>query len=274
MTGRERILRALAFEPVDRVPKDLGGMRSTGVSAFAYPRLAEALGLPARAPRIHDTGQMLALPDVDVLDALGCDAVVVEGDACTSAFDEPGRWHPYDFGGRLPARVMDPARFAVGEDGVVAQDNVSLMVPGSYVFDGPHAGQILDLSGDLKKEDLDALQRQLRESLLEPARIAAIRDYCRRVRESTSRAVFYAGLSAGLGFRGGIPNFSMLCVAEPEYVHALHGIFIGHAVAQAERLLPAIAPYVDVLMLSADDQGIQTGTILPPPVFRSLFGPY
>jgi len=274
MTGRERILRALAFEPVDRVPKDLGGMRSTGVSAFAYPRLVEALGLPPRRPRIHDTGQMLALPDPDVLDALDCDCVAVESDACTNAFDEPDRWHSFDFGGRLSARVMDPARFALRTDGTVVQDNVSLMVPGSYVFDAPGAGQVLDLAGDLKKEDLDVLERDLRRALLEPPRVAAIRDYCRRVRASTSRAVFYSGLSAGLGFRGGIPNFSMLCLLEPEYVRALHGVLVDHAVAQAERLLPAIAPFVDVLMLSADDHGAQTGAILPPAVFRDLFAPY
>jgi len=41
-----------------------------------------------------------------------------------------------------------------------------------------------------------------------------------------------------------------------------------------QRLLPAIAPHVDVLMLCADDQGIQTGPILPPAVFDELFVPY
>ena len=39
MTSRERVLRALNFQPTDRVPKDLGGMRSSGISAFLYPAL-------------------------------------------------------------------------------------------------------------------------------------------------------------------------------------------------------------------------------------------
>ena len=79
MTHRERVMHALAFEETDRVPLDLAGMRSTGISAFAYPKLVEALGLPPRRPRVEDTGQMLAMPDLDVLDALGCDVVTIRG---------------------------------------------------------------------------------------------------------------------------------------------------------------------------------------------------
>ncbi len=76
-TSRERVLQALNFQQPDRVPRDLGGMRSTSISAFAYPKLVAALGLPPRLPRVEDTGQMLALPDLDVLDALGCDVVSI-----------------------------------------------------------------------------------------------------------------------------------------------------------------------------------------------------
>jgi hypothetical protein len=68
MTSCERLHRAIEFKPVDRLPKDLSGMRSTGISCFAYPRLVEALGLPPRRTRVYDTWQMLALPDLDVLD--------------------------------------------------------------------------------------------------------------------------------------------------------------------------------------------------------------
>jgi len=71
LTPRDRILKATRFQPTDRLPKDLGGMLSTGISAFAYPKLIEALGLPPRLPRLYDTGQRLAMPDLDVLDALG-----------------------------------------------------------------------------------------------------------------------------------------------------------------------------------------------------------
>lgn len=274
MTGRERVLKALSFEPTDRIAVDLGGMRSTGISAFAYPRLVQSLGLPPRLPRIHDTGQMLALPDPDVLDALEADVAVVESDSLTNAFGEPERWHPYDFNGRLPARVMRPEAFETLPDGTVRQNGQSLMVPASYVFDSPHAGQHVDLSAEVPREDLDALQAQLDAGRFTAERVQSIRRYCERVRTSTSRAVFYQGFSAGLGYRGGIPNFSMLCFIDPDYIHRLHRLLLAHFEQQARVLLPAIAPYVDVIMLCADDQGLQTGTILPPALFRKLFVPY
>ena len=59
-SSRERVLTSIEFGTPDQVPKDLGGMLSTSISTFAYPRLVKALGLPPRLPRVVDTGQMLA----------------------------------------------------------------------------------------------------------------------------------------------------------------------------------------------------------------------
>jgi len=274
MTRRERVMTALSFQQPDQLPKDLSGMASTGISCFVYPKLVAALGLPPRLPRVFDTGQMLALPDTDVLDALDCDAVTVQGDACTNAFEEPERWHPYDFNGRLPARVMNPDAFKAQPDGSILQGGWSTMVPDSYVFDSPHAGQVLNLDHELSKEDPVKLQKDLAAGLFTEEKVKSLQAYCRRARESTDRAIMFTGFWAGLGFRGGMADFSILCVSEPEYVREIHEILTRHAIAQAELLLPVIAPYVDVLMLSADDQGTQNTTILPPDVYGELFAPY
>ena len=274
MTPEERVLAATEFKPVDRLPMDLNGMNSTGISAFAYPALVESLGLPPRPPRIHDTNQMLALPEMDVLDALGCDVVSVHGAECTSAFEEPEHWHPYDFGGRLPARVMRPSNFSVDSDGTVRQSGDRLMVPGSYDFDAPHGGQGVDLSGDPPKEDLDRIRENLSRQRFTPERIAEVADYCRRTREATDKAIMFSGLSVGLGMRGGLAEFSMVCMLHPEHVHEIHKLLVEHCIMQCEALLPAIAPYVDILMFSADDQGTQHATILPPHLFGELYAPY
>ena len=46
LTSRERVIRTLNRQPVDRMPIDLGSHMSTGISAFAYWNLRETLGLP------------------------------------------------------------------------------------------------------------------------------------------------------------------------------------------------------------------------------------
>ena len=275
-SSRERVLKALNFETPDRLPKDLGGMRSTGVSAFAYPRLVAALGLPPRTPRVEDTVQMLALPDLDVLDALGCDVVTVS-DGVTNAFHQPRKWHSYDFNGRLPARVLRPARFKVQDEGVIHQGKYR-MPPSSYVFDELHAGQPLNLTDELPKVNLRELERKLQREELRDKEIVALRELCRRARESSDRAVFFGDAAVHTPIciheYGGLAIFPILCLTEPDYVHELHEIAAQHTLRNLRALLPEIRDDVDVIMMTADDWGTQRSLIASPKIFRSLFLPY
>jgi uroporphyrinogen decarboxylase len=276
MTKRERILKTLNFEKSSAI--DLGGMASTGISCFAYPHLVESLGLPPRLPRVYDTGQMLALPDIDVLDALNCDVVTVCTDSYTNAFEEPERWFPYDFNGRLPAMVQKPEKFSADPDGTIIQtdsQDVLKMVSSSYVFDSPHGGQPLDImSLDPPKEDLKKIEEDLKESLFTSEKIRSISDYCISVRNSTDRAVFFNGLKMPLHFRGGMASWSMFCLTDPEYVKSVHELITRYSIENINRLLPEIAPYIDINMSNSDDQGTQNAPILPPHVYRELYVPY
>jgi len=275
-TSRERVLQSLSFRMPDRLPKDLGGMRSTSISAFAYPPLVAALGLPPRLPRVEDTWQMLALPDMDVLDALGCDAVTIL-DGVTNAFDQPEEWHPYDFNGRLPARVRWPDRFQDQPDGTILHGKTR-MPPSSYVFDEEHGGQPLDLSADLPKLNLKQFRRDMQARVVRDEQVMAMRDLCRRVRASTDRAVFLndGALQVPMGIcsYGGIAVFSMLCLTEPDYVAELHEIVVERSLANMRAILPEIRDDVDVLMVAADDWGTQNNLIASPKVYRTLFLPY
>ncbi len=277
MNSRERVMAALNFETPDRLPKDLGGMLSTGISAFAYPRLVEALGLPPRLPKLYDTGQMLAMPDLDVLDALGCDCVVIANNA-TNAFEQTEFWHPYDFNGRLPALVQRPAAFQTQSDGSILQNGVSRMVTSSTVFDEAHGGQPVDWMGELPMLDLEEYKKSLERRILSDERIKSIRDFYQRVRESTDRAIFIHDGSItpdiSIHTHGGMAVFPILCLTEPDYVADLHGIETEHTLRNIRMLMPEIAPNVDVIMAAADDWGTQNSTIASPAVFRKLFMPY
>lgn len=255
---------------------DLGGMLSTGISCFAYPRLVAALGLPPRPVRVHDTGQMLALPDRDVMDALDCDVVTVLGDL-TNAFEQPDKWRPYDFDGRLDALVRDPAMFETLSDGTIVQPKHGCkMPPTSHVFESEHGGQPLVLTGDVPKPDLKQLRQDLEKARPHAEEIRAAKDLCVRVRESTDRAVFYNGPGANIGIAGygGMAVFPLLCLLEPDFVAELHELVIGYAVEKVEALLTEVHPYVDVYTCSSDDWGTQLQTIASPDVYRDLFLPY
>jgi uroporphyrinogen decarboxylase len=277
MTGRERVLATLNFQPPDRTPKDLGAMLSTGISAFAYPRLVAALGLPPRRPRLYDTCQMLAMPDLDVLDTLACDVAAVCG-GLTNAYDDPQGWQPYDFDGRLPALVRDPAAFRAQPDGSILQHARLRMVRDSYVFDEEHGGQPVDLLGELPREDLRAYRQRLTASALTDERIKAIRDLCRRAREATDRAILLSEGSLGpdicIHGHGGMGLFPVLCLTDPDYVAELHAIATEHTLRNIRMLVPEIRPYVDIIWAASDDWGTQHSLIASPDVFRTLFLPY
>jgi uroporphyrinogen decarboxylase len=280
MTSRERIIEALSFNPTDRVPCDLDAMGSTSISAFAYPKLVKALGLPARPVRIFDSWQMIAVVDMDVLDALGCDCICVIEDVLANVLFDKEKWHPYDFNGRLNALVRDFGTFKVLADGTIEQaatdfSGKTYMPPDAYVFSEEHGGQAVDIFGECIKDDLGVLASELKSKELTPERVQSIAQYCKRAKEAGGdRAVFFRGVSALLGYRGGMANFSMLCMTEPEYVKELHEILIQSAIHNAEALVPAIAPFVDIMTLNSDDQGTQNSTILPPETYRELFVPY
>ncbi|MFP4580892.1 MAG: uroporphyrinogen decarboxylase family protein, partial [Candidatus Sumerlaeia bacterium] len=276
MNRRERVLRSLNFEELPTAPLDLGGMRSTGISAFAYPRLVQALGLPHRPPRIHDTGQMLALPDVDVLDALDCDVAVVESDTMlTNAFEQPERWKPYGFNGRLEAMVQWPGNFSVKADGTILHNEWSSMPAKGFVFNAEHAGQILQLEGDLPKPDLDQIRERQEKKQITKERLDEIEALCKKARESTDRAILFAGPKAGLGVGayGGIVMFPMLCVMEPDFVSELHELQTAHQLKQAQAVLERVHPYIDVYLVSADDWGNQNQLVASGQVYRDLFKP-
>jgi len=276
MNSRQRVLASLNHQTPDRLPRDLGGMRSTSISAFAYPRLVRELGLPPRRPRVEDTSQMLALPDLDVLDALGIDVVTI-ADRMTNAFEQPGAWQDYDFNGRLPARLRNPNAFQTLPDGTILQGSTR-MPPSSFVFDDLHGGQPLDLSSDLPKPDLNDVRRAIEENRLTDEQVVEMRELCRRVRESTERAVFFNDghlqVWMGIGAFNGIGIFPMLCLTEPDYVAELHELVTEHMLSNVRILLPEIAPYIDILMVAADDWGTQNNLIASPRVFRNLFLPY
>jgi uroporphyrinogen decarboxylase len=252
-------------------------MRSTSISAFAYPKLVSALGLPPRVMKVEDTGQMLALPDLDVLDALGVDVITIL-DGATNAFEQPELWHPYDFNGRLPAQVRWPESFSAQLDGSILQWGRSRMVRDAYVFDEEHGGQPLDLSADLPMLDLNQVREEAQARTIPDEKVRSVRDLCARVRSSTDRAVFfndgYLQAPIGIAAYNGLAIFPMLCVSEPDYVTELHEIVTERAVQNIRTLLPEIRDNIDVIMLAADDWGTQANLIASPKVYRNLFLPF
>ena len=127
MTSRERVINAINHRPVDRVPIDLGMHLATGVSAFAYKRLRDFLGLADKSIEMASLRWCLARVDDDVLERFHCDCVLLP-----PPWPERRLWRYDDiYAFELPAAlqtVKEPDGAWRFYDG----DNYLHMRPGSY----------------------------------------------------------------------------------------------------------------------------------------------
>ena len=91
MTSRERVRSAITHQETDRVPLDLGGMRSTSIMATAYSRLTDYLGIADSETFVYDVVHSLAQPEDAILERFGIDVV----DLGRTFFTEPEARKPF-----------------------------------------------------------------------------------------------------------------------------------------------------------------------------------
>ncbi|MDZ7838086.1 MAG: hypothetical protein U5N58_09105 [Actinomycetota bacterium] len=75
MNSRERVKKILDHKTADRMPIDLGSMRSSGISTIAYNKLLSKLGFEVNLPRMYDFIQQLAFPHPEVMEHFHIDAI-------------------------------------------------------------------------------------------------------------------------------------------------------------------------------------------------------
>ena len=96
LTSRERVLGALNFRKVDRVPVDLGGTLGTGahVSVIAKLRLALGLDKPGARVKVVEPYQMLGEVAADLREILDIDTVNLPGPKNHFGFADAD-WKPW-----------------------------------------------------------------------------------------------------------------------------------------------------------------------------------
>ncbi len=271
MLRRKRVLDAINFIETDKVPMDLGAMRSTSISAFEYTNLRELLNLPRGLPMIYDPYQMLAIPEPDLLDALDCDVVFVDG-TYSNAFNEKQKFEYFDFGGRLEALVSNKLKYKVEEDKTVLLGEFK-MPSSSTVFNREHAGHDFNID-NLKKDSLIDIEEKLKNNLLDDRQVEKLAILCRNVRDTTDRAVLLNVGTMNLHFIGGIANGSMLCLLDPEYVAKVNQLKSQYTVKNYEKIIPAVKDNIDILLSGNRDMGTQISTIVAPDILNELYIKY
>ena len=278
MSSRERVDAALSFREPDRVPIDCSGMRSTGIAATAYGRLAAHLGLNREPPHVYDVGQMLAEIEEPVRQRFRFDVVPLESWRSTwRSRENVGRWtartfwdgQPLAFPSDLPLE-QDPQQGWFLTD--AAGRRTHRMPPGGFYFDALES-KLPHPADDLPMPPLDTIpwQRTISDEELDWLRARA-----QQIHDETPYAMLGAGyghaFSAGFG---GIPWVDWMCLLAAEPAYCRDGLLLA-ADAVVERLAlgeQAVGPYVSAWMVAADDMGTQKGEQFGVDTFMEVIQP-
>ncbi len=272
MTSRERVIEAINHRPTDTLPIDFGGMRSTGISIRAYDKLRRHLGITEGLPKMYDVFQQLAEPETAVLDRLGGDVVQAHRLAPAFGFSIKD-WKEMELTGGIRCLVpskYDPRRNPDGTQDILDANGIVVahMPSEGLYFDGTvFPMSFIETLEDVEKVTFDTMTEE---------ELDFIEAEVKELYETTDRAILFAFggniLEAGETMWGFEKFFEYLLI-EPEVVHAWLQKLTDSYLYDLQRILPRIAPYIQVVQFG-DDLGTQTAPLISKRTYQEMIKPY
>ncbi|HSR30312.1 MAG TPA: uroporphyrinogen decarboxylase family protein [Anaerolineae bacterium] len=283
MTSRERILASIRHREPDRVPVDLGGTPSSGISAIAYSNLKAYLDIAEGHTRVYDVVQQLAQPEDMLLDRFGVDVLDI-GRAFNT---EENDWYDITLPQRVPVQFpawFHPVQQPDGPWDAFAPDGVRIatMPVGATFFDQTYfpygdgyPADYADLPQEMPKIHWAGLVHSPWDHAGEPDFWQQLRQKALALRDSSDRALM---IVAGCNlfewgtFLRRIDNFLMDLVLNPDEVEKLLDALMEQHLATLEKVCEAVGDVADILRFG-DDLGMDTGPFMAPRIYRKLFKP-
>jgi uroporphyrinogen decarboxylase len=281
MTPRDYVLQSINHMEPQKLPLDLGGTPSSGVSAIGYNKLKNALGISDRCNKIYDVVQQVTQPELNVLDAIGADVLCIG-----RTFNEkPGDWYDITLADGSLAQYpvwFKPAEQASGEFTVTDEegDIIARMPKGATFFDQTYFPYLDGYPGDFKNLPWAMGKvhwQKLAHSPWDNASMPGFWEELRRrslcLRETSDRALLITcgcNLFEWGTFLRRMDNFLMDIYAEPEEVERLLDALMEIHLASLEKVCAAVGDVVDILRFG-DDLGMSTGMFMSREKYCGLF---
>jgi uroporphyrinogen decarboxylase len=236
--------KTLNHEEPDRVPIDFGQDFHNGINEVAYERLLHFLNISdAGETKIYDLMQRLAIVDERVLDRFRVDTRYVFANA-NENFEVP-----------------------IEEDGSFEDEWGVYRKRVGYYCENVRA----PLSGKSKEE----IARHRFPDPAEKSRFQGLRERAETLHDNTDFALS-AGQAATLYFFSseltGFDEYMMDLALDPNRIDVLVERVLEWMIDFTSNYLDEIGEYVDTWWMG-DDWGMQTGPIMSPELFRTMFKP-
>jgi len=299
-TGRERVLKALNYKKVDRVPVDLGGTVTSGAHVSVIANLRQALGLDKppllrfceakrRRVKVVEPCQMLGEVTADLREALGIDVVNLPRPKNSFGFDNAD-WKPWrTFDG---TDVLVPCKFNTepkpnGDilqypEGDKTAPASARMPKGGFYFDAIIRQKPIDETklnpadnleefGLISDEDLKFYERQANK-LYENTDLAIAATLPGMAFGDIAR-VPAVGLKDPKGIRD-IEEWYISTISRREYIKEVFAGQVEIAIKNLERMYQAVGNKVHVVFVDGTDLAAQNTLFCSPETYRELYLPF
>lgn len=282
MTSRERVWKAVNFQPVDRVPIDLGGMKASGIGVKAYNRVKETLGI--RTPmRVWDPKFMIARVDEDIMRRFHLDVVPLDVSSVVDDTRPDSEWNPMTL--YEGATGLFPPGTTVGTD---SEGNWVLLdehgARTSYRM--PREGFYFDdTSFDKPGMAIDPASFKPVEGFTDE-QLQRMRDRAKFLHDNTEYALL--GWGGGVCFLGlslitnrlsnvtmGLPSeWMVMLMTEKETCHEMMDKSVDASIRCLRQLQDAVGDYCFAWGIAADDSGTQRSEFISPELWVEMIKPH
>jgi len=282
MTSRERILRAVNFQPADRVPIDLGAMKASSISVKAYNQVKARYGIRTDT-RIWDPRFMVASVEEEVLQKVHADVVPLDVSSVLQDLSPDSDWIPKTLypgaEGLLPPDTRigtdpegrwalldengDPTSYRMPREGYYF-DDVSFSPPGATIDPAAFMPKM-----SFSDEELRALQTR-GEFLYNNTDYALL---------GWGGGVCFLGLSLITdrlsNVTMGLPSeWMMMLMTEKDTCHEMMDRSVEASIKCLKQLHEAVGDYCFAWGIAADDSGTQRGEFINPELWAEMIKPH
>jgi len=247
MTSKQRLLKALNHEEVDRVPLDLGSTNVTTITWPAYVKLKNYLGVNKGTNiEIVDTVQQLVKPEEKILTVLGIDtrSIWLKKSGSKKVEREEESWYEDEWG------------------------ILRKKATGSWYFDV--------VISPLKKADIKDLEKFNWPDPDKPESFKGLKEEAEKLYQD-GRYPIVVDPTGSIPFQNaqllrGFDTFLVDLVLNQKFAEVLMDRLLHFQIRLLDNLFKQIGNYIDIIKV-ADDLGTQKGPLISPQLYRKLIKP-
>jgi uroporphyrinogen decarboxylase len=287
MNSRERILSAINHQEADRLPIDLGSMKSTGLSAISFNKLKKELNFSDPC-LVYDFVQQLAFTGENLRERFHVDSMDV-GEAFIGNLDE--NWKPWTLPDGSPCLIPNYVDARIlnekGDIGVFDQSGIQLGVQpkGSLYVDQVYYpyGDLENIPEEVHFEDyrktiwgVPTLPFNL-DILNSPSDRELFTKTIKAYRKKTDKALMLCvgqSFFENCGFIRRQEKFLMDIVLDKQGVIRLLNDLEENYLQVLEVIVNSVGEDIDVFQFGGDDLGSQHELMISPRTVRELLIPH